>query len=239
MGAVRPLLDQLVTGSSRFTALFVVNRHDTPGWAKVRVVCDAGQPTATQGYASFWVEPEPGPIVVTVTPTAGGPGTVVKVTANVKGTCDPAATFFWDSKKTKDKGGVDKGPDILSFNGSRMVGRYTITSKDAVGQARFAVSCDMRSDTYRIGYAKFWVRGAGTGGTSKPSSGNSSSGSVEASRGNGTVQVPTAIDTGLGGAADGNGQDGNDPFRLLPPAWVLLIIAAVGLRIYQAVRRRQ
>jgi hypothetical protein len=236
MGAVRPLLDQLVTGSSRFTALLVVNERDATGWGKFRVVCDAGLPTATQGYASFWVAPKPGPVVVTVTPTSGGPGTVVKVIATVTGGCDPLYTFFQDSKNSKDKGGVDKGPDILSFNEPRMVGRYTITSKDAVGRARFVVSCDARSDTYRTGSANFWVRGAGTG---KPSSGGSPSGSVEANRGKGTVQLPNAIDTGLGGAADGDGQDRGDPVRWLPPAWVLLVLAAAGIHIYQAVRRRR
>jgi hypothetical protein len=231
-GAVRPLLNQLVTGGSRFTALFVVNPRDAEGWAKVRVACDLGLPSATQGYASFWVAPKPGPVLVKVTPTKGGPGTVVKVTAYVQGGCDPADTFFQDSKNSKLPGGLDKGPEILSFNEPRMIGRYTITSKDAVGPAKFVVSCDARTDTYRLGYASFWVRG--TGGT-----GGSSSGGVTVNRDNGTVQVPTQIDTGLGGTADGNGQGGIDPIRLLPPAGLLLIAAAVGISLRQAIRRRR
>ena len=238
IGQVRPLLDQRVTTGSRFSARFVVNRGDADGWAKVRVACDLGLPTATQGYASFWVAPKPGPVLVKVTPTKGGPGTVVKVTAYVRGGCDPLYTFFQDSKSSKLAGGPGKGPEILSFNEPRMIGRYTITSKDAVGRARFVVSCDARTDTYRLGYASFWVRAAGgTGGTG--STGGSSSGGVTVNRDNGTVQVPTQIDTGLGGTADGNGQGGIDPIRLLPPAGLLLIAAAVGISLRQAIRRRR
>jgi hypothetical protein len=233
-GAVRPLLDQLVTGSSRFTGLFVVNGRDHFGSAKVRVACDVGLPTATQGYADFWVD-VPGRIAVSVTPSDGGPGTVVTVRADIHGECDPGYHFFQDSKgRTSNL----REPRNVSSRDHQVVGQYTITSKDAVGQGRFAVSCNMRTDYYRIGFASFWVHARGTGGSSGGSvSGGSSSGRVTANRGNGKVKVPTAIDTGLGGTANGP-RRGVDPGRLLPSAWVLLVIAAVGLRAYQAIRRR-
>jgi hypothetical protein len=230
-GAVRPLLHQLVTGS-RFTARFVVNNRDAEGDAKVKVVCDLGLPTATQGYASFWVAPKPGPVLVKVTPKAGGPGTVVKVTAYVQGGCDPVDTFFQDSKHSKLPGGLEKGPEILSFNEPRLVGRYTISSQDAVGPAQFIVACDARQDTYRLGYASFTVRAAsGAGGTS--------SGGVKGDHNNGKIQAATRIDTGQGGTADGSRQGGIDPIQLLPLAGLLLITAAVGIGAHQAIRRRR
>jgi hypothetical protein len=231
MGAVRPLSDQLVAGSSRFTALFVVNSRDAVGQGRFRVVCDVGLPTATQGYASFWVLPEPGPIVVTVSPAAGGPGTVVKVTAEVRGGCDPVWTFFKDSKANSTEA---THPTLLSFNGHRVVARYTVTSKDAVGRGRFGVSCDATTDTYRTAYASFWVRAAGgAGGPGKPASGG-----VTVNRSNGRIRLPSKIDTGLGGTADGAGQ-GRDPAWLLLPAGLLLVTVAVGLHVRQAGRRRQ
>jgi hypothetical protein len=332
-GAVRPLLNQLVTGGSRFTALFVVNPRDAEGWAKVRVACDLGLPSATQGYASFWVAPKPGPVLVKVTPTKGGPGTVVKVTAYVQGGCDPADTFFQDSKNSKLPGGLDKGPEILSFNEPRMIGRYTITSKDAVGPAKFVVSCDARTDTYRLGYASFQVEasrspvpvrvtpqagGRGTtvritaevgrcqtvhvwfydsksdglteaGGAKRivplrvtdagtvtakytltrknatgparfrvvcnididnarvgeasfrvlASNGGGSGGNSATANGNHNTQFPKRIDTGLGGTADGDHRGGIDPIQLPPLAGLLLITAAVGIRVRQAIRRRR
>jgi hypothetical protein len=102
--------------------------------------------------------PKPGPVLVKVTPTAGGPGTVVKVTAYVEGGCDPVDTYFQDSKNTKLPGGLDKGPDILSFNEPRMVARYTITSQDAVGPAKFVLSCGAGTGSHRIGSASFQVQ---------------------------------------------------------------------------------
>jgi hypothetical protein len=332
-GAVRPLLNQLVTGGSRFTALFVVNPQDAEGWAKVRVACDLGLPSATQGYASFWVAPKPGPVVVKVTPTAGGPGTVVKVTAYVQGGCDPADTFFKDSKNSKLPGGLDKGPDILSFNEPRMIGRYTITDKDAVGPAKFVVSCDAGTDSHRIGSASFQVEAsrspipvrvtpqAGGRGTTVQitaevgrcqtvhvwfydsksdglteaggakgivplrvtdagtvtaeytltrknatgparfrvvcnididnarvgeasfrvlaSNGGGSGNNSATANGNHNTQFPKRIDTGLGGTTDGDLRGGIDPIQLLPLAGLLLITAAVGIRVRQAIRRRR
>jgi hypothetical protein len=231
-GLVWPLVHQVVTGNSRFTGRFDVNPGNSVGWGKVRVSCDAGLPTATQGYDAFWVAPIPGNIAVTVTPTAGGPGTVVTVRADIRGECDPSFPFFKDAKgRQSNLSGAPRSAD------RQVVGRYTITSRDAVGQGRFYMTCNARTDFFSIGYGSFWVRARGTGGSVSGGTGGSTSGHVTANHGNGKVKVPTAIDTGLGGTADGEHR-GIDPGRLLPPAWVLLVIAAVALRAYQAIRRR-
>jgi hypothetical protein len=55
-----------------------------------------------------------------------------------------------------------------------------------------------------------------------------------ANRNNGT-QIPTQIDTGLGGTAD----RGIDPLWLLFPAGLLLIALGAGLWLRQATIRRQ
>jgi hypothetical protein len=229
VGMVQPLENQVVTWNSRFTGRFRVSYADSVGFGKVRVSCDAGLPTATQGYDTFWVAPIPGGIVVSVTPTAGGPGTVVTVRADIRGPCDPGVDFFRDAKGRQSN--LSAAPRSRD---RQVVGRYTITSKDAVGRGRFYVTCNARTDFYSEGYASFWVRARGTGGTVGPVPGGPPSGHVTANRGNGKVQTPTAIETGLGGTADGEHR-GIDPARLLPPAWVLLVVAAVALRAYHAI----
>jgi hypothetical protein len=110
---------------------------------------------------------------------------------------------------------------------NRVVARYTITSKDAVGWGRFAMSCDMRLDTYRVGYAKFRVLGS-----------NASSGGRTNSNRNDGSKLPNRVDTGLGGTAD-DGQGGLDPTRLLLPAGVALIVLGAGLGYRQTVRSRR
>ena len=104
---------------------------------------------------------------------------------------------------------------------------YQVISR--VGPAKFTVSCDARSDTYRLGSASFRVlasNGQGSGGP--PSSG------VKIDRNNGKLQVPNRVDTGLGPTADG----GIDPIWLLLPAGLLLIVLAAALRLRRPTRRR-
>jgi hypothetical protein len=237
VGAVRPLADQVVTWNARFTARFDVNSRDVVGWGKVKVVCDAGLPTATQGYAEFWVAPVPGKIAVWITPTAGGPGTVVTVRADVRGDCDPFYAFFEDGKGRHAN--LRDAPSLRSRD-RQVVGQYTITGRDAVGRGRVGVSCNATTDYFRIGYASFWVRAAGGTGRSSGGrvSGGSTSGGVTVNRDNGKIQLPSEIDTGLGGTADGSSQ-GRDPAWLLLPAGLLLITAGVGISLRQASRRRR
>jgi hypothetical protein len=87
----------------------------------------------------------------------------------------------------------------------------------------------MRPDSYRVGYASFHVL-PGPVVEHKPP--HDPGGPVYHPKG--PVQVPTQIDTGLGGTAD----RGLDPMLLLPAAGLLLIAVAVGLRLRQASRRR-
>jgi hypothetical protein len=111
---------------------------------------------------------------------------------------------------------------------NRVVARYTVSSKDAVGWGRFAMSCDMRLDTYRVGYARFRVLGSDATVAGKDTS-NRNDGS----------QLPNRIDTGLGGTADDGDQGGLDPTRLLLPAGVLLIGLGAGLGLRRTARSRR
>jgi hypothetical protein len=54
----------------------------------------------------------------------------------------------------------------------------------------------------------------------------------------GTVQLPSEIDTGQGGTADGN-HSIMDPVWLLPLTGLVLIAVAVGLRLRQTTSRRR
>jgi hypothetical protein len=109
------------------------------------------------GIPDSWSEPV-GPTRVRVSPRAGGPGTVVTVTADIQGSCDSGYPFFQDHKQLgTDNATLLRDSGSYDLKANRVVARYTITSKDAVGWGRFAMSCDMRLDTYRVGYAKFRV----------------------------------------------------------------------------------
>ena len=123
------------------------------------------------------------------------------------------------------------GPGSWNPKTNRVVARYTVTGKDAVGWGRFGMSCDMRLDTYRVAYARFRVLPAG--GSDADVAGKDTSYRNDGSR------LPNRIDTGLGGTADGGGQGGLDPARLLLPAGVALIVLGVGLALHHTVRTRR
>jgi hypothetical protein len=150
---------------------------------------------------------------------------VVTVTADIQGSCDSGYALFQDRKQVgtsdatllKDGGSYD-------MKANRVVVRHTISSRAAPGWGRFAMSCDMPLDIYRVGYAKFRVLGSGAG----KSTSNRDDGS----------QLPNRADTGLGGTADGGGQGGLDPARLLLPAGVALIVLGAGLGLRHSLRTR-
>ena len=174
-----------------------------------------------------WSEPV-GPTRVRVSPQAGGPGTVVTMVADIQGSCDTGYAFFQDRKQAgTSKATVLRDDGSYDMKANRVVARYTVSSKDAVGWGRFAMSCDMRLDTYRVGYAKFRVLRSGA-----------SAGKNTTNRNDGS-QLPNRIDTGLGGTADDDGPGGLDPTRLLLPAGLLLIIVGAGLGLRQAARSRR
>jgi hypothetical protein len=168
------------------------------------------------------------PILVTVTPRAGGVGTTVRLTAEV-GHCQQVYAYFYDSKSdgVTIAGGAKPIKPLRVTTAGRLTASYTVTRKDATGPARFTAVCGLGDGTARAGEASFQVR-APSGGTGASGRDNN------ANRNNGT-QIPTQIDTGLGGTAD----RGIDPLWLLFPAGLLLIALGAGLWLRQATIRRQ
>ena len=238
-GRGRPLAGQTVTRDLRLIARYTVSARDAVGWGRFKVACYQDMTTIGLGNFSFEVRPAPSlpprpiPVTVSVSPRSGRPGTTVTITADVRGGCDPAYAFFQD-RKGWGVSAAAKGTTIVRVSDRQLVARYTITNNDAVGRGRFGVACDLRQNTYRIGYASFKVRSHQApippNGPDKPPTG----GDPVNYGGDGTVQLPDQIDTGLGGTAD----RGHDPVWLLLPAGLLLIAAALGLRLRQVSRRR-
>ena len=167
-------------------------------------------PTTTK--SSRIENPLPRSIPVTVTPRAAGAGTTVKVAADVRG-CDLVHTFFYD-RKSKGSG-VDGGGRPLArlrITGDRwLAAEYTVTKRDAVGQGRFGVLCNLRHGNYREGYASFQVKAGGS------SSGSGSGDNPTAGTNSPAVQVSSS-DTG-----------GGLDWLLLPAGLLLLATAAVLL----------
>jgi hypothetical protein len=176
------------------------------------------------------------PILMTVTPRAGGVGTTVKLTAEV-GHCQRVYVYFYDSKSdgVTIAGGAKPIKPLRVTTAGRLTASYTVTRKDATGPARFTAVCGLEDGTARAGEASFQVRAPSGGGTGAGGGGTGASGrDNNANRNNGT-QIPTQIDTGLGGTAD----RGIDPLWLLFPAGLLLIALGAGLWLRQATIRRQ
>jgi hypothetical protein len=182
------------------------------------------RPTTTK--SSTIQNPLPGSIPVTVTPRAAGAGTTVKLDADVRG-CDPVHTFFYD-RKSKGSGVNGGGRPLarLRISGNRwLAAEYTVTKRDAIGQGRFGVLCNLNHDNYREGYASFQVKAGGS--SSAAGSGDNPS----AGTNNSAVQ-DSPSDIGLGGTAARIG--GGGLVRWLLPAALLLVVAvavAAALRL--------
>jgi hypothetical protein len=238
-GRSRPLAG-LITRASRFIARYTVTAGDAVGSGRFQVVCLHDATVVGRGSVNFQVlasPPLPLPSV-RVSPPAGRPGTVVTVTAEVRGGCDPADAFFQD-RKGLGVPAAAKHAAIVGRTDRQLIARYTIANNDAVGQGRFAVACDLGKPTHRVGYATFQVQSPRRLGGSNPPSGDPnprSGGQVDYGNG-GTVQLPDQIDTGLGGTADGTHHNSLDPLWLLPLTGLLLIAVALGLRLRQVSRR--
>jgi len=161
-----------------------------------------------------------------VTPRAAGAGTTVKLAADVRG-CDLVHTFFYD-RKSKGSG-VNSGGRPLSrlrITGNRWIAaEYTVTKRDAVGQGRFGVLCNLNHDNYREGYASFQVKAGG------PSNDSGSSDNPTAGTKNPAIQVSDS-NTGLGGTAARTG--GGLVWLLLPAGLLLLVAVAAVLRLRRA-----
>jgi hypothetical protein len=118
---------------------------------------------------------------------------------------------------------------IVQWGEHRTIAQYTVSNSDAVGWGRFAASCDARTDTYRITWASFKVL---------PASASSGNRNVSQKH-DGKLQVPSRVDTGLGGTADGASHGRLQPTWLLLPAGLLLIALAAALRLRQAATSRR
>jgi hypothetical protein len=223
-GTARRLESERVSQGRWYTGEYFLTERDTAGLGRFGVVCD----NAIVGYATFQVRKWPGSMSMALSRRSGRPGTTVRITADIRGGCDPAWVFFQDRNDRAN--GNTKPATILRVTDRRLVATYTVSSRDAVGRGRFGVSCNMRTDNYRIGYASFRVLAAnggsgGSGGSQTDDSGN--------------TQLPKRIDTGLGGTADGTSQNGLDPVSLLPGAGLLLIVLAAGLWLRQITAGRR
>jgi hypothetical protein len=171
-------------------------------------------------------------VSVQVTPQAGGPGTVVRITAQV-GQCRYHYAWFYDSKADglTIAGGAKRIRPLRVTNGT-LTASYTITNRDAPGPARFSVVCGHPDGTASSDTANFSVRGVPS---APQGGGNQSGGGAKVNHNDKRVQIPTQIDTGLGGTAD----RGLDPMWLLLSAGLLPIAVAVGIRLRQTTGRRQ
>jgi hypothetical protein len=222
-GLSRWLVWERVDGGRWYTGQYLVTKQEPVGLGRFGVVCD----NAIDGFATFRVQPSNPHLPVRITPQAGGPGTTVRITADLP-QCDKFQIDRYDSKGRKFNHAV-KG---IVWDGSpgRITDRYTITSNDPVGPMRFKVTCYVSHKPVYDGSASFRVHASNSGG---------GSGGHDHNANRNDSQFPNRIDTGLGGTADGTSQGGLDPVWLLPAAGLLAIALAVGLWRRQTTVRRQ
>ena len=230
-GASRRLVREHVAGGRWYSAQYLVTNQDAVGQGQFGVACDLNLPTATQGQASFRVQPSRSPVPVRVTPQAAARGTTVKLTADV-GRCERLNIWFYDSRSDglTQAGGAKPITAQRVTDAGRFTASYTLTRRDAIGPARFRVVCGLDIDNARVGQASFRVLAA----NGQPSGGND-----QAANRIDDSQLPSRIDTGQGGTAAGTSQGRLDAVRLLPVAGLLLISLAVGLWLRQANARQR
>ena len=76
-GRSKWLVWERVDGGRWYTGQYLVTKREPVGLGRFGVVCD----NATDGFATFRVQPSNPHVPVRVTPQAGGPGTTVRITA--------------------------------------------------------------------------------------------------------------------------------------------------------------
>jgi hypothetical protein len=92
------------------------------------------------------------PVPVTVSPQAGGAGTAVGITADLRGCTKPkSATGSFSSPGTRQALSAQ-------IRGSQYTARYTVRKHDGVGSGSFTVVCDVGLPTATQGSANFQVR---------------------------------------------------------------------------------
>jgi hypothetical protein len=230
-GASRRLVREHVAGGRWYSAQYPVTNRDAVGQGEFGVVCDFNLPTATEGHATFRVQPSRSPVPVQVTPGAAARGTTVRITAEV-GRCERIHIWFYDSRSDglTQAGGAQPITSWQVTPAGTLTARYTLTRKNAIGPARFSVVCGLDFDNARVGEASFRVLAA---------NGQHTGGDDQTANRNNNTQLPNRIDTGQGGTADGGGQGSLDPVLLLPAVGLLLITLAAGLWLGQRTPRRR
>ena len=108
-GLSRWLVWERVTGGRWYTGQYLMTKQEPPGLGRFGVICDNGDPDFIDGYAPFLVQPSSPLIPVRVTPQAGGPGTTVRITADLPA-CGKFQIDRYDSRGRKSNDVVKGRP---------------------------------------------------------------------------------------------------------------------------------
>jgi hypothetical protein len=102
----------------------------------------------------------PKSLPVTVSPRAGGPGTTVELTADLRGCTRPGSAqgYFLDRLAYGVDGASRRLVQEHVSGGRWYSARYLVTHQDAVGQGQFGVACDHNLPTVTEGHASFRVQ---------------------------------------------------------------------------------
>ena len=158
---------------------------------------------------------------VTADPRSGRPGTKVWVEADGRA-CDTTKPFegrFLDREEWSG-GRVGQPLTVEHASAAGWYGAsYTISDKDAVGTGRFVVQCTTADGEHLVGSASFRVRAASS------DSGDRTDDRTGQTDDSGSVQVPSRIDTGLGGTAEGADRGPAIAWLALPVSALLIGLA--------------
>jgi hypothetical protein len=178
-------------------------------------------------------------IIATVTPRSGRPGTKVWVEADGRH-CDtnkPIEGRFFD-RTDWQRGRVGHPLAVEHASATGWFGAsYTISSDDARGLGRFVVTCTGADGKQLVDAVTFRVRpAAGSTDTANPS--GDDSGTTGANNDDpGSIPVPSRIDTGQGGTADGTRQGSSLNWLVLPGAAAIIGLGAAWLLRIRGTRR--
>jgi hypothetical protein len=178
-------------------------------------------------------------ITVSATPRSGRPGTKVWVEADGRH-CDtnkPIEGRFFD-RTDWQRGRVGHPLTVEHASATGWFGAsYTISTDDGPGQGRFVVTCTTADGRHLVDAVTFRVRpAAGSTGTTSPTSDDSGTTSAH-NDDTGSVPVPSRIDTGQGGTADGTQQGSSLMWLVLPGAAAIIGLGAAWLLRIHGTRR--
>jgi hypothetical protein len=167
-------------------------------------------------------------------------GTTVALIADLRSCPQPISA----SGVFLDHAGTGRPLTGLTVASGRLTARYTVGARDAVGWGHFKITCwrdtPAGATPAGVGNWSFQVRAVAGRTPSHGPNNNPPNGGPQVNYGNdGTVQLPSEIDTGQGGTADGIHHPVMDPVWLMPLAGLMLIAVAVGLRLRHTTSRRR